>query len=186
MAAPTNAPADASAPPESQDPPPATGAGNTDGQLVTVDGQALGSRGQTTAPEGQQGSATTPWTMSSPALRSSISFANALPPMPPGPITQQDQARVAGVFNIHPGQHQGTAAAAGGDGASTAAQQQVHASVSEWLLHQVSGDVDASWQGSGDCLVRMAPGEEDEQSQASGSGDASDADAAGLQVTPCC
>ena len=201
LAEPTNPPAKPSATPEGQNAPPAVslppstrtaGAGSNDRQLLTADGQSSPLEGQTTCPHGQQGGTTTitPWTMSVPALRSSISFANALPPVPVGFASQQAQSR-DGASNIHTDQrkasHQHGAAAAVG-GRSLTAQQQVRASVSDWLLRQGSGGVQEAscHDSSGDCLVELATGEEDERSQASCRSGASDDGAAELQVTPSC
>lgn len=198
MAASSNPPADADAPPAGQGAPPAdgliptapgTGESSSTEQLLPTGGQTLGPAAQTTSPKRQQASTTSP---SVPALRSSISFANALPPIPVGLATQQAQSR-DGAVNIHSdqrkaSQQQGASAAAvaGVGGRSLTAEQQVRASVSDWLLRQDSGDVQqTSSHGSGDCLVQPATGDEEERSQASGSRGASDDDAAGPQVTSC-
>lgn len=197
-AASSNPPANAVAPTAGQGAPsatglipttPAMGESSINEQLLTTDRQTLAPGEQTTSPKGQQASTNTPENMSVPALRSSISFANALPPIPVGVATQQAQSR-GGAVNIHPDQRSASqqrgAATAAVIGRSLSAQQQVHASVSDWLLRQGSGEVQqTSIDGSGGCLMDLATGDEDEGSQAAGSSGASDDDAAGTQVTPC-
>ena len=189
-------PPNANEPPEGQAEAPsaslapttsATGEGSHDGQMLTDDGQTLAPRRQTSVPNGQPGSARA-WTTSVPALRSSISFANALPPIPTELATQQQSANED--FNIQLGQHkraqpQVTAAAAAADNSSSAARQQVGASVSNWLSQQVSGQLHTSCHGSGHSLVdvsRAAVGPR----EVSSSDAASDTGAVGLQVKPCC
>lgn len=84
------------------------------------------------------------WTMSVPArvLQSSISFANALPPIPVESITQQ----------LRPQSAEST------DDVNQADSrvQQVDTSVADWLFHQVSAELLTDGLGSGHSLAELA------------------------------
>ncbi len=84
------------------------------------------------------------WTMSIPAqvLQSSISFANALPPIPVESITQQ----------LRPQSPEST------DDATQAGSgvQHVDTSVADWLSHQVSAELLTDGLGSGHSLAELA------------------------------
>ncbi len=104
------------------------------------------------------------WTMSVPAqrLQSSISFANALPPIPMESITQQ----------LRPQSPEST------DGASQAnsSVQQIDASVADWLSHQVSAELLTDGLGSGHSLAELAPAGQEHGQAAAGSVHQSGAD----------
>ena len=100
-----------------------------------------------------------PMTLPFPTLRPTISFANALPPIP---IAQQPQAEL-----------QGLAAAVD----ASQAQQQLDVSVTDWLSHQISGELLREGLGSGHSLAELATREEEQISVAAGAGHSSLADA---------
>ncbi len=135
-----------------------------DRQSNTPDGQADKAHGQIDWPYGQAVSAdrqlqptsghdaivqegttvsSQAWTMSIPAqvLRSSISFANALPPIPVESVTQQ----------LRPHSPEST------DDTNQADSrvQQVDASVADWLSHQVSAELLTDGLGSGHSLAEL-------------------------------
>lgn len=101
-----------------------------------------------------------PRTLPLPALRPTVSFANALPPIPVA--WQQPQAEL-----------QGLAAAVD----TSQAQQQLDASVTDWLSHQISGELLREGLGSGHSLAELATHEEQQDLTAAGAGPSSLAEA---------
>ena len=97
-----------------------------------------------------------PWTMSVPAqvLQSSISFANALPPIPVESITQQLRSQ----------------SPESTDDANQADSrvQQVDASVADWLSHQVSAELLTHSLGSGHSLAELATAGQEQGQAAAG------------------
>ena len=167
----------------------ATGEGSNNGQLLTVDRQPSLFEGESLAPD-RQASSARPWTMSVPALRSRISFANALPPLHTEIATQwqqqQQPAPTEDASNPVPEQHQlpqpqGKATAGSVElmGGTAAA---VDASVSDWLLQQVGGELQPSICSGGDSMVDAATAGA-KQGEASGSSGTTNAKAVGMQVS---
>jgi len=122
-----------------------------DRQLDWPYGQAVSADRQPELPSGHDAmvqevttASSQAWTMSVPAhgLQSSISFANALPPIPVESITQQ----------LRPHSPEST------DDANQADSrvQQVDASVADWLYHQVSAELLTDGLGSGHSLAELA------------------------------
>lgn len=119
-----------------------------------------------------------PWTMSVPALRSSVSFANALPPIPVD-LSHQQQAALVQEQHLqhatakHPKNHaqpHGTSQQSGNMFGVTSAmadheaKQNVDASVSEWLSQQVGGELRTGMHRNGrtgQAEVATAVGEQD-------------------------
>ena len=159
-----------------------TGEGSNIGQLLTdsrhltlYEGESLNSNGQP--------SSARPWSMSVPALRSSISFANALPPIPTEVAIQQQLASTNAVSNPESEQHslpqpQGREVAGAADHMGYAAIPAVDASVSDWLSQQVIGELQPSFGGSGDSMVEVGTA----GAQQGASSGANNAEAMGMQV----
>ena len=102
-----------------------------------------------------------PMTLPLPTLRPIISFANALPPIPVA--RRQPQAEL-----------QGLAAAVD----ASQARQQIDVSVTDWLSHQVSGELLREGLGSGHSLAELATDIEKKQDlAAAGAGHSSLAEA---------
>lgn len=162
-----------------------TGEGSNIGQLLTdsrhlslYEGESLNSNGQP--------SSARPWSMSVPALRSSISFANALPPIPSEVASRQQLASTNDVSKPESEQHslpqpQGREIAGAADHMGYTAIPAVDASVSDWLSQQVVGELQPSFGGSGDSMVEVATAGA-EQGEASASSGANNAEAMGMQV----
>lgn len=155
----------------------------TAGQSPDATGQAKQSSGQTDKPNSEtdeiQGQvkkceeagtgSRQSWTMSVPVLRSSISFANALPFMPPQPAPHQQQSP-----------HQKIEPAVASQGHSRV-RQQLDASVADWLSHQVSGELLTDGLGSGNSLAELATA--GQHHIAAHAGRSSDADATAADGT---
>ena len=167
----------------------ATREDSNNGQLLTVDRQLSLSEGERLAPNGEP-SSTRPWTMSVPALRSDISFANALPPIPTGIATkrqqqQQQPASTDDVFKPFPELHkspqpQGKMTAAAVDHVGGTAPA-VDASVSGWLSQQVAAELQPTICGGGNSMLEAATAGA-EQGEASRSSGTTNAEAVGMQV----
>ena len=127
-----------------------------------------------------------PWTMSMPALRSSISFANALPPIPGEPSHQQQQVvaqkqqptpALANCLDIHAQPHEisrqlNNTPGVGSVSAGHQARQHVGTPVSEWLSQQVSGELQTGLHSdgrTGPAEVATAEGEQGEASSSTSS-----------------
>ena len=193
----SNPTSDPDAPPERPDTAPTTslgptthvtGDGSSNGQLLIADRQLSLPEEESLNPNGQP-SIPRPWSMSVPALRSSISFANALPPIPTEAANQQQEqqqtASAHAVSNPESEQHKlqqpwrkVTAGAIGHMGCTAPA---VDASVSDWLSQQVNGELQPSLCDNGDNVLEVATAGV-EQGEASASSGATKADAMGMQV----
>lgn len=187
----------ADAPPERPDTAPATslvptmhftGEGSNSGQLLTVDRQLSLPEAESVNPYGQSSSAR-PWSMPVPSLRSSISFANALPPIATEVATQQqEQQQTAPADDVsNPESEQrklpqperkATPGAFDHMGYTALAAD---ASVSDWLLQQVGGELLPSFCGGGNSMAEAATAGA-EQGEASASSGATDAEAMRMQV----
>lgn len=149
-----------------------------DRQLVLVKGQACANG---------QPSGTRPGVEPVPALSPSISFANALPPILTEIATQQHgEQQPASTADVPTACHKsarphGNAIAGAVYDMCCSAEQQVDASVSDWLLQQVDEEPQPSCRGSGDSLVEVATAGA-EQRDASSSGGATDAKAMQMPV----
>ncbi len=114
------------------------------GQPVSADRQLEPASGHDAMVQEVTTASSQAWTMSAPAqvLQSSISFANALPPIPVESIAQQSR----------PHSPASTDDAAQADSRI----QQVDASVADWLSHQVSAELLTDGLGSGHSLAELA------------------------------
>ena len=160
-----------------------TGEGSNSGQPLTDNRQLPLPEGKSSNLNGQPSSAR-PWSMSVPALRSSISFANALPPIPTELATQQQQQQPTftdDVFYPESERHKSPHPQENASGAVSHTPPAVDASVSEWLLQQINGKLQRSFCDGGDSIVEVTTAGA-EQGEASASSRATDAEAMGLQV----
>jgi len=139
-------------------------ADKADRQLDWACGQAASADRQPEPPSGHEAmvqevttASSQAWTMSVPVQvlkQSSISFANALPPIPVESIIQQ----------LRPQSPESTSDANQAD----SRVQQVDASVADWLSHQVSAELLTDGLGSGHSLAELATAGQEQGQAAAG------------------
>ena len=139
-----------------------------EGQLSATAGESQGIEGLATETSSFENASHQTQTLSMPALRSSISFMNALPPIPPDVASQLQQPES--------GSQQGSEAFVASQADNTG-RHQLDASVSEWLSLQVNEELLTDGQASDHSLAGLATAAEQQGQTPGGAGHSSDANA---------